>query len=393
MMKKIYFLAAAVSCTLLAFSCKKGDSGEFTYYYYSPEDQALLSQYLNLPEKPADYTVTLPSYLSFSVGVFARPVEANKVELGRVLFYDKNLSKDGTISCASCHKQELAFGDNASVSKGVFDRSGVRNSIALSAVPSFSGAYDNTGNSLFWDNRTKSVQDQSRASLGNVKEMDMTMPEVVVAVSNQPYYPILFKKAFGDPLATEDRVTEAIQSFVHSLSSFQSKFDEAAEAEFNKGFQNFNFIQENISGLTAEENRGNKLYQANCASCHTAVFSAPFVQAASNGLDASPTDLGVGGITFNSQEMGTFKVPALRNVALTAPYMHDGRFQTLEQVIDHYSTGIQPHVNLHADLKNLDGTPKKFNFSAADKQALVAFLKTLSDSKMLADVRYANPFK
>lgn len=389
-MKKIYFLTA-IACAMIAVSCKK--NGDFNYYYYSAEDMALLSQYLDLPETPADYNSNLPSYLSFFGGGFSRPVEPAKVELGRVLFYDKNLSKDGKIACASCHKQSLAFGDDAAVSKGVFDRSGERNSIALSAVPSFSGAYENTGNSLFWDNRAKTVQDQSRASLGNTKEMDMTMPEVVVAVNNQPYYPILFKKAFGDTWATEDRVTEAIQSFVHALSSFNSKFDEAAQAKFQQNGQNFNFLNEDFEGLTAQENRGKSLFENNCSSCHTQAFTAPTVQSASNGLDEFPTDKGVGGITFSTFDMGTFKVPALRNVALTAPYMHDGRFKTLEEVVEHYSTGIKPHANLHPDLKNADGTPKKFNFSTQDKQALVAFLNTLSDQKLLADTRFSSPFK
>lgn len=389
-MKKITVLAA-FCCSVLAFSCQKND---FNYYYYSPEEQAVLSQYLNLPELPIDYSVTLPKYLSFTGnGGFAQPPMAASVALGRVLFYDKNLSKDGKIACANCHKQELAFGDDAPVSKGVFDRAGERNSIALSAVPSFSGAYENTGNSLFWDNRAKTVQEQSRASLGNVKEMDMSMTEVVAAVNNQPYYPILFKKAFGDELATEERVTEAIQSFVHALSSFQSKFDVAAQTQFESSQQFFGFELQDFGKFTPEENKGKQLYQNNCASCHTSAITAPKVQFASNGLDLNPTDQGVGGISKNALEMGTFKVPALRNVALTAPYMHDGRFQTLEQVVDHYSSGIKAHVNLNPELKNADGTPRNFNFSPTEKAALVTFLRTLTDEKMMADVRFSSPFK
>ncbi|MBC7773904.1 MAG: c-type cytochrome [Phycisphaerae bacterium] len=389
-MKKIYLLAA-LSCSLLAFSCKNDD---FSYVYYTPEEQALLSPYLNLPQLPSNYEVVLPTYMSFSgVGGFSRPVEFAKVELGRVLFYDKSLSKDGKIACANCHKQALAFSDDAAVSKGVFNRSGTRNSIALSSVPSFSGAYENTGNSLFWDNRAKTVQEQSRASLANVKEMDMSMAEVVAAVNNQPYYSVLFRKAFGEQSATEEHVTEAIQSFVHALASFQSKFDEAAQAQFESNTQNFHFEVENFEQFTAQENRGKTLYLNNCASCHTQTFSAPFVQSASNGLDEYPNDAGVGGVTNFAPDMGTFKVPALRNIALTAPYMHDGRFQTLEQVIEHYNTGIKPHANLHSNLQSPDGTPKKMNFSANDKESLVAFLHTLSDEKMIADARFANPFK
>ena len=391
-MKKI-LLFAGISCALLATSCKPD---AFSYHYYTPEEETILTQYLKLPELPADYAVTLPSYLSFGGligGGFAQPPISSKVELGRVLFYDKNLSRDGKISCASCHKQELGFGDNASVSKGVFGRSGERNSIALSAVPSFAGAYENTGNSLFWDNRAKTVQEQSRASLANTKEMDMSMPEVVAAVNNQPYYAVLFKKTFGDATATEERVTEAIQGFVHALAAVQSKYDEAAQAAFNPSAPDFNFASKDFSKFTAAENRGKSIYLANCSNCHTTTLTAPFIQSASNGLDLNPADLGAGGITHLTSDEGTFKVPALRNVALTAPYMHDGRFQTLEQVIEHYSSGIQQHQNLHPELRNTDGSPKKFNFSQQDKDALLAFLNTLTDTKMVADVRYSDPFK
>ena len=390
-MKRIFFLSA-LSVALLATSCK---DNAFEYHYYSPEESALLSNYLQLPELPSDYNDQLPSYLIFSGGggFTLNPTEPSKIELGRVLFYDKNLSKDGTVSCASCHKQELAFSDNAALSKGVFDRAGDRNSIALSSVPSFSGAYDNTGVSLFWDNRAKTVQEQSRASLANTKEMDMTMSEVVEAVNNQPYYSILFKKSFGDELATEDRVTAAIQSFVHALASFRSKFDVAAEAKFNQTNQNLSFVYEDFGNLSAQENRGKTLYLNNCSSCHTETFTVPRISSASNGLDQNPTDKGVGGITNFEHEMGTFKIPALRNIGLTAPYMHDGRFQTLEQVVEHYSSGIQPHANLHVNLKKPDGTPRNLQLSESDKQALVAFLHTLSDEKLASDGRYSDPFK
>lgn len=390
-MKKFYILAA-FSSVLLVFSCKNSD---FDYITYTPEEQAILSKSLQLPELPTDYSVVLPGYLTFTTfGSLVTPPVYAKVELGRVLFYDKHLSKDGKVACADCHKQALAFGDNAPVSKGVFERSGDRNSIALSAVPSFASAYENTGNSLFWDNRAQTVQEQSMASLANVKEMDMSMAEVVEAVNNQDYYPILFNKAFGTEVANEQLITEAIQSFVHSLASFQSKFDEAAQAQFSTNKLDFDFAIRDFAKFTAQENKGKALYQNNCASCHTATFSAPRIAFASNGLDEFPTDLGVGGVTNFEEQKGTFKVPALRNIALTAPYMHDGRFQTLEQVIEHYSTGIKPHANLSELLKTIDvGTPKKFNFTPEEKQALVAFLRTLSDEKMLTDTRYSNPFK
>ncbi|HNM27716.1 MAG TPA: c-type cytochrome, partial [Saprospiraceae bacterium] len=138
--------------------------------------------------------------------------------------------------------------------------------------------------------------------------------------------------------------------------------------------------------------RGKKIYLDNCASCHSPTQSRPAKLQANNGLDATTTDEGVGGITKSSQDMGMFKVPLLRNIALTAPYMHDGRFQTLEEVVEHYSTGVQNHPNLSEELRSFNGA-KNLNLSAEDKQALIAFLNTFTDQQMQADVRFSNPFK
>jgi cytochrome c peroxidase len=276
----------------------------------------------------------------------------------------------------------------------VFERAGERNSIALASVPSFSAAYDQTGNSLFWDNRAQTVQEQSKASLANVKEMDMSMTEVVNAVNSQPYYAVLMKKAYGgDGTATEERVTEAIQTFVHSLSSFKSKFDEAAQDRFMASNQSFTFELEDFGKFSAQENKGKSIYLSNCATCHTNVATIPRLPFASNGLDEYPTDPGVGGVSSVASEMGTFKIPSLRNIGLTAPYMHDGRFQTLEAVVEHYSTGVKPHVNLDPNLKNSNGAPKNLHLSVSDKQALVAFLHTFTDNTLASDQRFINPFK
>ncbi|MBL7807389.1 MAG: c-type cytochrome, partial [Saprospiraceae bacterium] len=255
-------------------------------------------------------------------------------------------------------------------------------------------AYDQTGNSLFWDNRAKSVQEQSKASLANIKEMDMTMPEVVAAVENQPYYAVLFKKAYGnDATVTDERITEAIQTFVHTLSSFQSKFDQAAEDRFVASNLSFTFEYDDFGKFTAQENQGKTIYLNNCATCHTNVATIPRMAFASNGLDELPADQGVGGISNVASEMGAFKIPSLRNIGLTAPYMHDGRFQTLEEVVEHYSSGIKPHVNLNVNLRKADGTPRNLHLSVAEKQALVAFLHTFTDHKLALDERFINPFK
>lgn len=396
-MKKFSPVFALAALIMLASACN--DKPDFNYYYYSPEETAVLSEYLNLPELPDDYTVSLPSHLS-NVGMFPRPVERDKAVLGRVLFYDTKLSKDGTVSCASCHKQELAFSDDKAFSDGVYDRSTTRNSFALGSVANFSAYYGtdlNGSNAIrfFWDNRAETAADQSRGSMTNEDEMDMKMHEIVEMVQAQPYYEPLFNKAFGNNNVTEERVLESIANFVNAMGSYQSKFDAEAnhsQPSFTSGFGgNVEFLN-GFTGFTAAENNGKNLYNTHCASCHSGNMGRPVLQLANNGLEANPTDLGVGAISGIASENGTFKVPTLRNVTLTAPYMHDGRFQTLEEVVDFYSTGIQNHPNLHADLK-ANGQPKKMNFSESQKADLIAFLHTLTDDRLLTDARFSNPFK
>jgi cytochrome c peroxidase len=390
-MKKITFLLGFSGALLFLASCDS--KSDFNYYYYTPEETATLNKYLNLPELPDDYTVAFPSHLR-NTGLFARPVERDKAILGRVLFYDKNLSSDGTISCASCHKQELGFGDDKKVSTGVEDRQGERNAIALSSVANFSAYYgtDLNGSSairFFWDNRAETASDQSRGSLTDHQEMNMKMSDVVTAVQSQPYYVPLLKKAFGDDQVTETRVLESLANFVNAMGSYQSRFDEVASAS-GASFQTYGT---NWGGFSSAENAGKKLYMDNCASCHSSNFGRPVLFNANNGLDATTSDPGVGAITGKNTENGTFKVPTLRNIAISAPYMHDGRFSTLEEVVNFYSTGIQAHPNLHADLRTGPSTPKRMNFSETDKSNLIAFLNTLTDSHFKTDSRFSNPFK
>ncbi|HRI60642.1 MAG TPA: cytochrome c peroxidase [Saprospiraceae bacterium] len=392
-MKKIGTSLALFGALLLVAACNK--KADFDYHYYSPEEFATLSQYLNLPDLPDDYTVNFPTHLR-NAGLFPRPVERDKAVLGRVLFYDTKLSKDGTIACASCHKQELGFGDNVAFSRGVYDRSTARNSISLASVSNFSAYYGTDLNGsqairFFWDNRAETAAEQSQGSLTNEREMDMHMDEVVAAVQSQPYYSPLFKKAFGDDYVTTDRVKESISNFVNAIGSYQSKFDEEASKinvyAYPANYNNFN-------GFSNQQNRGLQIYQTNCASCHSPIMGRPMLFNASNGLNAAtdPNDRGVGPITGLQEDEGTFKIPTLRNIALTAPYMHDGRFNTLEEVVEFYNSGIQDHPNLHPNLK-VNGSPLRLNLSNSDKQDLITFLHTLTDDHVSADTRFSNPFK
>ena len=394
-MKKSFLLTGALAAVLFMTSCKETDNVEFIHY--TDEDYALLSEKLNLPKLPPPYKAELPVHLS-RFGLASAPVEAAEATLGRVLFYDKNLSSDKTISCASCHRQEIGFSDDRAVSIGVESRAGTRNSIALSSVASFSAYYGsdiNGGSAIpfFWDNRAATASAQNIGSMTNPLEMNMTEHDIVEAVKAQDYYGPLFKMAYNNSEITSDRVSKAIAAFVNSMGSYQSRFDAAANAVVGNGFSfNSTAYETNFASFSAAENRGKTVYMNNCDSCHSQNFGRPVKFYANNGLDAITLDKGVGGITGASSEQGTFKVPTLRNIAITAPYMHDGRFATLEDVVEHYSSGIKSHPNLASELK--DGSqPKKFNFSAQEKSDLITFLGTLTDDVFKTDERFSNPFK
>lgn len=394
-MKKSFLLAGVVAVAGALSSCKQKDNVDIVHY--SEEDYATISQYLDLPQLPPSYKAALPNHLTRQ-GLSAVDVDRDEATLGRVLFYDKNLSSDKTISCASCHRQEIGFSDDRAVSLGVESRVGERNSIALSSVANFSAYYGTDLNGgaaipFFWDNRAETASAQNIASMINPLEMNMTEHQIVEAVKAQPYYKPLFKMAYGSEEISTVKVSKAIAAFVNSMGSYQSRFDAGANSVLNGAYDFSSPYERDFASFSAQENRGKQLYMDNCASCHSNSFGRPVKLYANNGIDEVTTDPGVGGVSGAASQKGTFKVPTLRNIALTAPYMHDGRFATLEQVIDHYSTGIKSHPNLSAELRYLNNEPRKFNFSGTDKADLVAFLNTLTDDVFRADSRYANPFK
>lgn len=392
-MKKSFLISGLFGAALLIVSCK--ENPEFDYVYYTPEEYKLISQSLNLPQLPESYTPELASHLTrFGLGV--PPINSDRATLGRVLFYDKNLSSDQTVSCASCHRQEIGFADDRAVSLGVESRAGQRNSIALSSVANFAAYYGSDINGpgaipFFWDNRAGTASDQNMASMLNPLEMNMEPHEIEAAVKGAEYYKPLFKKAFGDEDISAQRISLAIAEFVNAMGSYQSRFDAGANATINGqfGFPNYDV---DFSNFSPSENRGKAIYMANCASCHSANFGRPAKVFSNNGLDAVTTDQGVGGITGVTSQRGTFKVPTLRNIALSAPYMHDGRFPTLSAVVDHYSNGIQNHPNLGHELRT-GSQPVKMNFTAQQKEDLIAFLGTLTDDIFRQDQRFSDPHK
>jgi cytochrome c peroxidase len=347
---------------------------------------------LNLPATTDNYAnPTLPAYLTTPPVIgqvntpAANPITNNGATLGRVLFYDKNLSINNTISCASCHKQANAFSDPVVKSTGFNGGLTGRNSMSL-----VNAMYYPNGR-FFWDQRAATLEEQVLIPVQDLVEMGMTLPALETKLKTLAYYPPLFQKAFGDNSITSDRISKALSQFTRSLISYRSKYD-AGRSSFPPGplAPNTNF-----TNFTLEENRGMQIFltgQGGCVPCHgTETFTAP--QEKNNGLDLTTTDRGFGAVLNNTALDGTFKVTTLRNVELTPPYMHDGRFATLEQVVEHYSSGVKNHPNLSPQLKLPNGQPRLANLTPQDKAALVAFLKTLTDNTIATDVKYSNPFK
>jgi cytochrome c peroxidase len=301
-------------------------------------------------------------------------------QLGRVLFYDKRLSTNQTISCSSCHQAQFAFTDPRRFSVGYNGSVGTRNAMSL-----MNDRYYQRGH-FFWDERANTLEDQVLQPIQNPIEMGMTLPALVPRLAAEPFYADLFNRAFGTPTVTSNRISLALAQFVRSIISTNSKYDQG--------------IPINFANFTPQENQGRQLFfgPATCAACHgTDNFVPPNIL--NNGLEFPYVDTGVGGITGRPQDQGLFKIPSLRNIALTAPYMHDGRFATLEQVVEFYNSGIVDGPNLSPPLRTPPGGPPgqppgviRLNLSTAQKAALVAFLKTLTDTTVTSDPRFSDPF-
>ncbi|SHG22955.1 cytochrome-c peroxidase [Flagellimonas flava] len=353
----------------------------------SEEDLAILNTTLDLPDSFFIYDGGLPNFflnnnLNGEDNTPANnPVSNPGATLGRVLFYDVRLSANNTISCASCHLQENGFSDPDQFSTGFEGGLTGRNSMGLANAR----FYDN--GRFFWDERAASLEAQVLLPIQDAVEMGLSLEELESKLANEAYYQVLFRLAFGDETVTSNRISLALAQFVRSMVSYQSKFDEGL-AQSNNPNQNF-------PNFTASENRGKQLFNSNmtnCSECHHT--NAQVGDAArNNGLDATFTDLGVGGVTNNNNQNGEFKVPSLRNIALTAPYMHDGRFATLREVIEHYNTGVQNSATLDNRLRVQGGNVRRLNLSEDDIQALEDFLLTLTDELFIQDEKFSNPFR
>ena len=363
-------------------SCIDNDA-EFIVKYYNNSE--LMANDLNIDiEGPESYNLEFPSY-------YGRTSNFSKDDatLGRVIFYDTKLSADGTVSCASCHKQELAFSDDKVVSDGINNEVTLRNSLALGAVFNFQEYYGPNRVPFFWDNSVETVEEQIVKTFAAKNEMDMTMAQIVEVINNNDYYkPLVYAANNRNETINEELAIRALATFVNSIGSYNSKFDQALSKEANGFTLGFGFPDEalnNFADFTDSENRGKSIYMNNCASCHGEVMGAPNEMKANNGLEILDGDYGIPG------SQGEFKVPSLRNLSLTYPYMHDGRFATIEEVVEHYSTGLKNTPSIHPFLME-NGDAKKFNFSDQNKEDLIAFLKTFDDEDILTDVRFSDPF-
>ena len=303
------------------------------------------------------------------------PQTLEGIALGRKLFYEPLLSNDGTQACANCHLAENSFTDPNRFSTGITGEMGTRN-----AMPIVNLVW-NFQNRFLWDGGASSLEDQVDDPIENPIEMNNTWPNVVATLQATSDYPNLFEQAFGTPVITREFVVRAIAQFERTLISGNSRFD-----QYLLGDNNAVTAQE-INGFNVfmDENRGD------CFHCHGNEFNPLWTNNAfhNNGLDSSFEDLGLGGFTGDPLDYGKFKSPSLRNLAYTAPYMHDGRFATLDEVINHYSEGLVYSNTIDPLMKNIAEGGAQLTDS--DKADLKAFLLSLSEPEFTTNPAFLNP--
>ncbi|MET7255863.1 cytochrome-c peroxidase [Dyadobacter fermentans] len=362
------FLAALLA---LAVSCKKNSTDDPGP---KPTD--------NMPT-PLQWTK--PSYFPDPVyDLSQNPLTVEGVELGKFLFYDGILSRTDNIGCGTCHQQQAAFTHHGhDLSHGVDDKIGTRN------APSVQNMAWNT--SFFWDGGVHDMDMVPPVPIQNKVEMDERVGNVIEKLRKTPVagaakqvdYPKMFKAAFGSDSITADRMMKALSQFMVTMVSATSRYDY--------------FLKGDASALTMQEKDGLSIFKQKCGSCHAGeLFTDQKFR--NNGLIPNRiNDQGRYTITLNADDRLKFKVPSLRNVGLTAPYMHDGRFTTLEQVLDHYANdkpGSKDSIYVSPTLDpllNVAGQKRGISLTAAEKQSIIAFLKTLNDDDFIKDKRFSDP--
>ena len=303
-----------------------------------------------------------PDYFPKPVYNFEQPpLDSNKIELGRILFYDPILSKDNTISCASCHSPFNAFAHtDHDLSHGIFDSIGNRNAPAL-----FNLAWQKT---FMWDGAINHLDMQALAPISHPSEMGSNINEVIKKLNESKAYKELFLNAFQDSTISTSKILKALSQFQLTLVSSNTKYDKV-----KMGKETF----------TEQEKNGYQLYKNNCASCHSEPFFSNY-NFENNGLPIDPTlnDMGRYVITENENDKRKFKVPSLRNLSFTYPYMHDGRFMTLQEVINHYTSGIEYSETLSLQFN------ESIELSSNEKVDLISFLLTLNDKDFVFNKKH-----
>ncbi len=343
----------------LLISCSSSDDSPS--YQPTPVDLEIPQIFSNLLSPPL-----IPS---------DNPQTVEGIALGRKLFYEPLLSVDGTQACADCHLAENSFTDPDRFSTGITGAIGDRN-----AMPIYNFAW-NFENKFFWDGRAISLEVQALGPVENVIEMNNTWPNAIATLQATNTYPELFSEAFGTTTITKELVTKAIAQFERTMISGNSRFDQ--------------YLLGDENAVTAQEINGFNVFmdedKGDCFHCHGSEANPLWTDNIfhNNGLDSSFEDLGLGEVTGDPLDNGKFKSPSLRNLAYTAPYMHDGRFETLEEVINHYSEGLVYSGTIDPLMKNIaEGGAQ---LTENDKADLKAFLLSLSELGYTTNPDFQNP--
>ena len=337
------------------------------------------------PTAPTAYALTVPAGFPTPAIPTDNPLTNEGVALGRRLFYEKALSSTGTMSCGSCHQQSKAFTDGLPLAVGVDGIANPRSTMSLTNVL--------WSTQLTWDGAFTTLETQALKPLENTIELHQPLATSVTKLQATTLYPPLFLAAFGTQTITPELTLKALAQFERTLISGSSRYDAYMATR---------------TGLTTTELAGLQLYTthiapgavrgAECFHCHTQPLMSSNYEGRffNNGLDLTFTDPGRGGLTKLAVDQGKFIAPTLRNIALTAPYMHDGRFKTLEEVLDHYSDHVQmasPGLDNNL-IQGINDPPfgTHMDLTATEKKQVIAFLKTLTDSTFITDKRFSNPF-
>lgn len=363
--------------SLLTFSCGSGSDAE-VISESTPQNQP--------------YELETPYYFSNNYEIPEdNPTTVAGVELGRMLFYEPLLSGNNQQSCASCHRQENAFAEPRPVSIGTRGQVGTRNSMSLSNLLWVKR--------FFWDGRAETLEEQALDPITNPVEMDESLSNAIAELQATDRYPELFERAFGNETITAENLAKALSQFERTLISSNSKYDQYLRGEYEPTDLELQGIELFFTHPVPEIG----LRGGNCGDCHVGPLVAgeitEFQGFHNNGLDTDE-DLkeGLQRVTGNAFDRGKFRAPSLRNIALTAPYMHDGRFQTLEEVIEHYDAHVQrsqtldPLIIEASNEVRTPGDPVLLHLTSEEKEAILAFLHMLTDETFIRDERFSNPF-